>query len=125
MAVSILQFPLMARSADAPPAAAAGRAAPAPAKPFPILEYRVEGNTVMRAIDIERAVTPYLGLSKSIKDVEAARKSLENAYHSRGYQTVLVNVPPRKSAPASCGCWSSRRRWDNCRSKGRSTTRYR
>jgi hemolysin activation/secretion protein len=97
MAVSILQFPLMARSADAPPAAAASGAARAPAaKPFPILEYRVEGNTVMHAADIERAVMPYLGLGKSIKDVEAARKSLENAYHSRGFQTVLVNIPPQE-----------------------------
>jgi len=65
-------------------------------KTFPILEYRVEGNTVMRAIDIERAVTPYLGVGKSIKDVEAARQSLEKTYHAHGYQTVLVNIPQQE-----------------------------
>jgi hemolysin activation/secretion protein len=51
----------------------------------------------MRAIDIERAVTPYLGEAKSIKDVEAARQSLEKLYHQHGYQTVLVNIPQQES----------------------------
>ncbi|HEY2463037.1 MAG TPA: POTRA domain-containing protein [Steroidobacteraceae bacterium] len=84
MAISVLQALLSARSAEAPE------------KSFPILEYRVEGNTLMRAIDIERAVYPYLGESKTIKDVEAARLNLEKIYHTRGYQTVLVNIPPQE-----------------------------
>ena len=61
-----------------------------------LLEYRVEGNTLMRPIDIERAVTPYLGEEKSIKDVESARQSLEKLYHDHGYQTVLVNIPQQE-----------------------------
>jgi len=84
MAISVLQSLLSARSAEAPE------------KSFPILEYRVEGNTLMRAIDIERAVYPYLGEGKTIKDVEAARLSLEKIYHERGYQTVLVNIPQQE-----------------------------
>src|ERR1700761_6587567 len=68
MAISVLQSLLVARSAESPAAQ--------PVKSFPVLEYRIEGNTVMRAIDIERAVTPYLGEGKTIKDVEAARRSL-------------------------------------------------
>jgi hemolysin activation/secretion protein len=101
MAVSLMQSPLIARAAPpeaAPSAPAANPPAPNPKRErlFPILEYRVEGNKVMKPIDIERAVTPYLGIGKSIKDVEAARKSLENAYHALGYQTVLVNIPPQE-----------------------------
>src|ERR1700733_7050239 len=106
--MSVLQSSLLARSAEAPaPApvahgeetaspAAAPPAGAAAIKSFPILEYRVEGNTLMRAIDIERAVTPYLGEGRSIKDVEAARQSLEKAYHERGFQTVLVNIPQQE-----------------------------
>jgi hemolysin activation/secretion protein len=88
MAISVLQSFLVARSAEP--------AAPQPVKTFPVLEYRVEGNTLMQAIDIERAVTPYLGEGKTIKDVEAARRSLEKLYHDHGYQTVLVNIPQQE-----------------------------
>jgi hemolysin activation/secretion protein len=91
MAITVLQSPLTARAAE-PVAAAAAK----PVKLFPVLEYRVEGNTVLRAIDIERAVTPYLGEAKSIQDVEAARRSLEKLYHDHGYQTVLVNIPQQE-----------------------------
>ena len=82
----------MARSAESP----APSTAPQPVKTFPVLEYRVEGNTLMHAIDIERAVTPYLGMGKTIKDVEAARQNLEKVYHDHGYQTVLVNIPQQE-----------------------------
>jgi hemolysin activation/secretion protein len=84
MAISALQSLLPARSAESP------------VKNFPILEYRVEGNTLMSTIDIERAVYPYLGEEKTIKDVEAARLSLEKIYHLHGYQTVLVNIPQQE-----------------------------
>ena len=90
MAISLLQSTLSAFSAEAPPAA------PAPVKTFPVLEYRVEGNTLMRQVDIERAVMPYLGEGKTIKDVEAARQGLEKIYHDHGYQTVLVNIPQQE-----------------------------
>jgi hemolysin activation/secretion protein len=71
-------------------------AAPPPVKLFPILEYRVQGNTVLASVDVEKAVMPYLGVSKSIKDVEAARLNLEKTYHAHGYQTVLVNIPQQE-----------------------------
>jgi hemolysin activation/secretion protein len=102
MALSALQYsdPLAALAADSPPNAAPSGPAPSSARPaerkFPILEYRVEGNTRLTRIDIERAVMPYLGVGKSIKDVEAARQNLEKTYHARGYQTVLVNIPQQE-----------------------------
>ncbi|MGO9932458.1 MAG: ShlB/FhaC/HecB family hemolysin secretion/activation protein, partial [Steroidobacteraceae bacterium] len=91
MAISVLHSLPVSWSAETP-----APAAPQPVKTFPILEYRVEGNTLLHAIDIERAVTPYLGEGRSIKDVEAARLSLEKIYHEHGYQTVLVNIPQQE-----------------------------
>src|SRR5579862_4065142 len=81
--------PRTARPAQSPTPnpTSTGPATPAKAraeKLFPILEYRVEGNTLLSKIDIERAVMPFLGVGKSIKDVEAARQGLEKVYHTRG-----------------------------------------
>jgi hemolysin activation/secretion protein len=60
---------------------------------FDVLEIQVEGNTVLPAINIERAVYPFLGEGKSIKGVEQARAALEQSYHEAGYLTVLVDIP--------------------------------
>jgi hemolysin activation/secretion protein len=67
-------------------------------KVFSILEIEVAGNSLLATEEVENAVTPYLGESKSIKDVEAARQSLEKLYHERGFQTVLVNIPQQAVA---------------------------
>ena len=72
--------------------AAAEQAAPR----FDVLEYRVEGNTSLPAVDIERAVYPHLGPEKTVEDVEKARQSLERAYQKAGYLTVLVDIPEQK-----------------------------
>lgn len=96
--------PVTAASAPAGSASAASAvvAAPAPAPApdaiptFDILEYVIEGNTVLSVVDIERAVTPYLGEGKTLREVEGARKALEEAYQSRGYQTVFVDVPEQR-----------------------------
>jgi hemolysin activation/secretion protein len=103
--IGVLQYSVAARATDPPaqaPAAtpaAPSHAAGAPASPpFPILEFQVEGNTVLPAIDVERAVTPYLGNSKTIQDVETARAQLERLYHDRGYKTVLVDIPQQRVA---------------------------
>ncbi len=60
---------------------------------FDVWEYQVKGNTLLDRNIIERAVYNYLGPGRTIKDVEAARKNLEQLYHSRDYQTVLVDIP--------------------------------
>lgn len=70
----------------------------APKPAFDILEYRVEGNTVLPAIAIERAVYSYLGPGRNIDDVQAAAQSLERTYQSSGYLTVLVGIPEQKVA---------------------------
>lgn len=58
-----------------------------------IWEYRVEGNTLLDTKRIEKAVYHFLGKGKTIKDIELARKSLENEYRHLGYPTVLVDIP--------------------------------
>jgi len=63
---------------------------------FDVMEYRILGNTVLPVKTIERAVMPYLGFHKTIKDVEKARAELETAYHSAGYGTVYVDIPEQK-----------------------------
>ena len=78
-----------------PPAAtpAAGEA-PAEAQPvFDILEYQVDGNTVLDVPVIEKTVYPFLGPGKGIDEVEKARSALETVYRDKGYPTVLVEIP--------------------------------
>ncbi|MFN4062687.1 MAG: ShlB/FhaC/HecB family hemolysin secretion/activation protein [Parazoarcus communis] len=65
---------------------------------FDILEYVVEGNTVLPALVIERAVYPHLGPGRSAADVDAARSALESAYHDAGYLTVAVEIPAQQVA---------------------------
>lgn len=65
----------------------------APLPKFDAMEFAVEGNTRLSDTAIERAVTPFLGESKTLRDVEAARAALETAYHDAGYLTVLVTIP--------------------------------
>ena len=68
-------------------------AAEAAAEVFDVWEYQVEGNTLLPVQDIERAVYPHLGERKTIDNVTAAQQQLEALYHSRGYGTVLVDIP--------------------------------
>ncbi|MGQ9862246.1 MAG: ShlB/FhaC/HecB family hemolysin secretion/activation protein [Thiobacillaceae bacterium] len=63
---------------------------------FDVLEYVVEGNSVLPALRIEEAVYPHLGEGRSIQDVEAARTALERAYHDSGYLTVFVDIPEQE-----------------------------
>lgn len=63
---------------------------------FDILEYVVEGNSVLSAPQIEAAVYSHMGEGKGIADVEAARTALEKAYHAQGYLTVFVDIPEQE-----------------------------
>jgi hemolysin activation/secretion protein len=66
--------------------------------PLYIQEYRVRGNKILKPIDIEKAVYPYLGPGRSENDIEQARQGLEKAYRSLGYQTVYVEIPRQTGA---------------------------
>lgn len=73
----------------APPSLAAEAGEPR----FDVWEIAVGGNTVLDARQIEKTVYPFLGPSRTVADVEAARKALETAYREAGYGTVVVNIP--------------------------------
>jgi hemolysin activation/secretion protein len=78
---------------------AAGAQAPAAAEPTPrfdILEFVVEGDTVLGAAAIERAVYPFLGPQRTVADAEGARRALEAAYQAAGYLSVTVLLPPQR-----------------------------
>ncbi len=78
------------------PAAAKPADNPAPAGESPvfdILDYQVEGNTVLNVESVEKAVYPFLGPGRRIEDVEKARAALETAYREQGYPTVVVDIP--------------------------------
>ncbi|MES2194862.1 MAG: ShlB/FhaC/HecB family hemolysin secretion/activation protein [Pseudomonadota bacterium] len=74
-------------------AAKPAAAAPAPKERFDIDEFRVEGADALPQIEIEAAVYPFLGPSRTSDDVDKARAAVEKAYHDKGLQTVAVAVP--------------------------------
>ncbi len=58
-----------------------------------VREYRVRGNKILKAIEIEEAVYPFMGPGRGEQDIEAARVALEKVYKAKGYQSVGVQVP--------------------------------
>jgi len=85
---------------------------------FDIDEYRVLGNTVLPAIDIERAVYPFAGPHKTIQDVQAARAALEAAYHAAGYATVFVDLPEQDVSAGIVRLHATEGRLDRVRVSG-------
>lgn len=83
---------------SAPMAQAAASSAAPPVEPgFDIFEFVVEGNSVLPADAIERAVYPFLGPNRRFADVEAARQALEAAYKSQGYGFAAVDIPEQRA----------------------------
>lgn len=101
-APSVIRFLawLLAASIAGPSLAQDDAQAPAAAEDpaFAVLEYRIEGNTVLPRLAVETAVYPHLGPGRRFSDVEAARASLEKAYQGAGYLTVLVDIPEQQVA---------------------------
>lgn len=60
---------------------------------FGIWEFRVDGNSVLEPLELERAVYPFLGPKGDLARVQAAAGALEAVYHDAGYTTVAVVVP--------------------------------
>ncbi len=77
---------------------AASQAADAKAAPskFDVNEYLVRGNTMLDAVLIESTVEPFLGPGRNLDDVHAARDALQKVYQAKGYQSVVVEVPPQQ-----------------------------
>lgn len=79
----------------APVPAADGEPRDRPTRHLDIMEYQVQGNTLLSVIEIEEAVYPHLGPDRTADDVEAARAALEAAYSAKGYVTVVATIPPQ------------------------------
>jgi hemolysin activation/secretion protein len=60
---------------------------------FDIWEFRVKGNTLLDARDIELAVYRHLGPQKRLTDIEEAADALERKYRDKGYPAVYVDIP--------------------------------
>lgn len=60
---------------------------------FDILDIQIEGNTVLPQMVVERIIYPFMGEHKTIDDLEAARKALEQTYKDSGFVTVFVDIP--------------------------------
>ena len=71
-------------------------AQPSPPPRFDIVEFRVEGNTVLDVQLIERAVYAFMGEGRNVDDVENARATLEAVYRQAGYGTVVVDTPEQR-----------------------------
>jgi hemolysin activation/secretion protein len=83
--------------APTPAAPAAADTAAAPAEPmFDVLEFEIEGNTVLTVTTVEQTVTPFLGPQRGMAAVEAARAALDQAYQRAGYLSVVVDVPEQR-----------------------------
>lgn len=83
--------PALAQAADPAPV----RIAP---DRFVINAFDVSGVSKLDVATVETAVYPYVGPERTATDVEAARKALEAAYKSRGFESVLVEIPPQPNA---------------------------
>lgn len=64
--------------------------AKAPPPRFEIVRFAIEGNTLLKAEDAERAVAPYVGARKDFDDIQRALEALEQSYRDRGYGLVHV-----------------------------------
>lgn len=58
--------------------------------PFDIDRFQVDGNTVLRPSLVDSLLAGFTGKARDSKDIEAAIRALETAYHKRGY--VLAKV---------------------------------
>jgi hemolysin activation/secretion protein len=93
MVASALALPLHAQTQATGQPAATPATTPAN---FQINEYLVRGNTLLDNVAIEESVEPFLGPDRSMNDVHAAQGALQKLYQSKGYQSVVVEIPPQQ-----------------------------
>jgi len=85
---ALMSAPVMAQTPAKPAAAATPM--------FDVLEFVVEGNTLLAPELVEQVLSPYMGPGKTFKDIEAARNALEKTFQEAGYLSVLVSLPNQK-----------------------------
>lgn len=81
--------PVAARAADPPPATT---------RTFDVEAYDVDGVKLLKEVEVETAVYPYMGPGRTAAEIDKAREALEKVYHDRGFQTVVVELPAQTVA---------------------------
>lgn len=87
--------PLDTSKADTGKADAGVAGKEASGRVFAAMEFDIRGATLIERGEIEEAVYPFLGPDKTADDMEQARAALEQLYQHKGYQTVVVSIPPQ------------------------------
>lgn len=60
---------------------------------FAINRFEVDGNTLLKQAEIDKAVAPFTGAGKDFGDIQRALEVLEGAYRDSGYGVVQVLLP--------------------------------
>ncbi|CAB3643504.1 hypothetical protein LMG24238_00500 [Paraburkholderia sediminicola] len=84
------------QSSQGGPAAQTAPSAGTAPKTFDVNEFIVRGNTTLPGLEIEKAVYPFEGPGRTLADVNAARDALQKVYQDKGYQSVVVELPPQQ-----------------------------
>ncbi len=63
---------------------------------FEIRSYRIEGNTLLPQLDVDRLLAPYIGKQKDFGDVQRALETLQGRYQDAGYAGVQVMLPEQE-----------------------------
>lgn len=63
---------------------------------FGVVNYLVEGNTLLKFDDISQLLRPYTGANRSFGDVQQALEALQSAYQKIGYGSVQVVLPEQE-----------------------------
>lgn len=65
---------------------------------FDVEAYDIDGNSLLEPLELEKSVYDFLGPGRTAADIDGARLALEEAYHRRGYDSVVVQVPAQTVA---------------------------
>lgn len=63
---------------------------------FAITLFKLSGNTLLPEEKLQEELRVFCGDNRSARDVENARRRLEEVYRQAGYPAVLVNIPPQE-----------------------------
>lgn len=63
---------------------------------FDVTGFKVEGNTILTAAQVEAILKPFTGRGKDFGDVQQAIESLEDSYRARGFHAVKVLLPEQE-----------------------------
>ena len=63
------------------------------AERFNIDHFNIKGNTLLKPVETDAALKPFIGEERSYVDIKRATEALMECYRSRGYNVVWVDAP--------------------------------